>query len=92
MTNQLKLNEDWEKYRINNEDVKEGFCGACMAIPLAFAGIGASAYGSSGSRNNHKKQKKWALWIGIISVLLSIFIAVYYLFIKKCTDCLYDGK
>ena len=72
MSQQLKLNENWEKYRKNNEDVKEGFCGACMAIPLAFAGIGASAYGSSGSRRNHKSSKKWSLRIGIISILKAL--------------------
>jgi ABC-type proline/glycine betaine transport system permease subunit len=68
--------------------VKEEFCGACAAIPFAFAGVGASAYGSS-SRGNHKNQKKIALWGGIISVIISVLIAVYYLWIKKCTDCGY---
>jgi hypothetical protein len=80
--------ENWEKYRNENENVKEPFCGACMAIPFAFAGIGASAYGAS-SRGQYKKQKKWALWSGIATTLLSIFIAIYYLYIKKCVDCGY---
>ena len=82
------MDKNWQKHRESDENTKEEFCGACAAVPLAFAGIGASAYGSS-SRGSHKKQKNWALWAGIISVILSILIAVYFLFIKKCVDCGY---
>ena len=72
----------------NKEDIKEEFCMACLAIPLAFAGVGTSAYGAS-SRGSHKSQKKWALWGGIAVILISILITVYYLWIKKCVDCGY---
>lgn len=82
------LNEKWKKYRNGNDNVKESFCGACLAIPFAFAGVGASAYGSS-TRGHYKKQKKWALYGGIVVVIISILIAVYYLWIKKCVDCGY---
>lgn len=81
-------NENWKMYKMGNEDIKEEFCMACVAIPFAFAGVGASAYGAS-SRGQHKTQKKWALWGGIIVIIISILIAVYYLFIKKCVDCGY---
>ena len=77
----------WLKYKNPNKDVIEGFCGACLAVPLAFAGVGASAYGSSNSRSAHKKQKKIILWSGIISVIISLVIAIYYLFFSKCTKC-----
>ena len=73
----------------DNEDIKEPFCGACLAIPFAMAGVGASAYGGSNSRGDHKKQKKWALWGGIFVVIISIIIAIYYLRVKKCVDCGY---
>ena len=76
----------------DNEDIKEPFCGACLAIPFAMAGVGASAYGGSNSRGGHKKQKKWALWSlwgGIFVVIISIIIAIYYLRVKKCVDCGY---
>lgn len=89
--NNTKPLENWKKYKINNEDIVENWCGACLAIPLAFVGVGASAYGSS-SRGKYKQQKKWSLYIGIFSVILSIIIAIYYLYFKKCTDCLYTGK
>jgi len=67
-------------------DTKESFCGACLAVPLAFAGAGASAYGSR-SKGTHKKRKKMIFWLGIIAVILSIAVAVYYMWIKKCDEC-----
>jgi ABC-type proline/glycine betaine transport system permease subunit len=84
----MDTNQKWKKYQHNDEDVKEYFCGACVAIPLAFVGVGASAYGSS-SRGKHKKQKKLALWGGIIVVVISILVTIYYTQIKKCVDCGY---
>ena len=68
------------------DETKESFCGACLAVPLAFAGAGASAYGS-GSKGKHKKRKKIMFWLGILSVVVSLAIAGYYLFIKKCEEC-----
>lgn len=84
------VNENWKKYKKDGEDTIEGFCGACMAIPFAFAGVGASAYGAS-SRGKHKKQKKIALWGGIASIVISVLVIIYYVWIKKCTDCGYKG-
>jgi len=65
--------------------VVEGFCGACLAIPLAFAGVGASAYGASSSRGAYKKRKKIILWSGIITTLVAVAIAIYYM--TACTKC-----
>ena len=76
--------ENWKKHRKGNEDVIEEFCMACLSIPLAFAGVGASAYGAS-SRKKYKTQKKVALWGGIIAVILSLIIGIYYLY--SCKDC-----
>ena len=67
-------------------EIKEDFCGACVAVPLAFAGVGASAYGSS-SKGKHKQRKKIALITGGVSILLSVLIVVYYLYIRKCATC-----
>jgi lipoprotein signal peptidase len=57
--------------------VKEDFCPACLTIPLAFAGAG-TAFGS-----HNKAKYKWAMWITIISVVLTI----YFIYVKKCTTC-----
>lgn len=76
--------ENWKKNDQNkHDDVKEDFCGACLTIPLAFAGVGASAYG--GSKGSHKKAKKYALWGGIITIIISLLIAIYYL--VACKTC-----
>jgi hypothetical protein len=69
-------------------ETKEEFCGACIAVPFALAGAGVTAYGAGGSKKGYKKQKKIAFWVGIGVTLLSLAIAVYYLWIKKdCSDC-----
>lgn len=75
---------------MDKKEVKESFCPACLSIPLAFVGVGSSTY-SSGSRGKYKSQKKWALIIGIISTVISIAIAVYYLYIVKCKTCVYKS-
>jgi len=82
----MSKDENWKKYRRGNKDTKEDFCGACLAVPLAFAGVGASAYGAKkSSRGKYKIQKKCALWGGIIAIVISLIIACYYL--RTCKDC-----
>jgi hypothetical protein len=81
--------EKWKEYKKDNEDIIEPFCGACLAIPLAFVGIGASAYGTN-SRGSHKKKKKImkiSLIGGIFMTLLSAFLWWYFYMYKKCTEC-----
>ena len=77
---------NWKKYKKDNQDVKEDFCGACLSVPLAFVGVGASIYGTS-SRDKYKKQKKIVLMSGIVSIMVSLIIASYYLFFSGCKDC-----
>ena len=74
-----------EKWKKDNQDIKEDFCMACMAVPLAFAGVGASAYGANNSRGSHKRSKKIALWGGVITIVLSLIIAIYYM--TSCKTC-----
>lgn len=66
-----------------NEDTKEEFCGACLAVPLALAGAGAAGVGAK-SKNN-KKMKNILLWGGITITLISIIIVIIYL--KTCKSC-----
>ena len=77
--------DTWKQFRQGNEDVKEEFCGLCLAVPLAFAGVGASAYGAGSSRGKYKTQKKIALYTGITAVVISLIIAAYYFF--SCKTC-----
>ena len=75
----------WKSYATSGKPTVEEWCGACLAVPLAFAGVGASAYGADASRKNHATRKKIAFWGGIVSVILSLAIAVYYL--MSCDRC-----
>ena len=54
----------------NDHEIKEEFCGACLAIPAVIAGVGAAGYGSK--KGSHKKIKKWALYGGILITILSV--------------------
>lgn len=66
-------------------EIKEEFCGACLAVPLALAGAGAASVGAKGS---YKKNRKALLWTGILTVIISILIMVYFVWIKKCDKCI----
>lgn len=66
------------------EEVKEEFCGACVAGIAALAGAG-TAGGSRVSKN--KDTKKIIFWIGVGVSLLSILILIYLLCFKKCDSC-----
>ena len=65
----------------NNEEIKEDFCGACVAIPIALIGSGITASQSS----NYKKNKKIILYIGIFITVISVIISIY--FLLKCKNC-----
>lgn len=73
----------------NNDDntIKEDFCPSCLVVPLAFAGVGATAAGTTASKK-HKTMKKVLLYSGLITVLLTLLVGGYYIFFKKdCTEC-----
>ena len=63
-------------------DVKENFCGACLTIPLAFAGAG-TAFGAE----KKAALKKWAIVFTVVSVLFT----VYFVYIRKCNTCKIKG-
>ena len=67
-------------------NIRENFCGACIAIPLALVGAGTSVYSAS-SKKKYKTQKKVIFWTGIAITLISLLIIVYFVWIKKCKDC-----
>lgn len=67
-------------------DVKEEFCGACIAGVAALAGAGASSYGA-GTKGKHKKKKKILFWSGVATVVISLALIYYFLYIKKCKEC-----
>ena len=69
-----------------SNETKENFCGACLAIPLALVGAGASTAGMQ-QKGAHKKRKEILLKVGLASLVVSIGLLVYFLVIRKCKDC-----
>lgn len=65
-----------------NGDIKEEFCGACVALPLALVGAGTAGVGAKG---DHSKTKTIMLWVGIALTLISLVVAIY--FITRCKNC-----
>ena len=62
--------------------IKEDFCGACLAIPLAFAGVGVTSYGNS--QKKYKYGKKIVLG-GLVFTFISLIVAIYFYF--KFNNC-----
>lgn len=70
---------------VQSKDIREDFCGACLMVPFAFAGAGASAYGAN-AKKGYKNQKKILFWSGVVTVVIALFIAIWYLK-SECSDC-----
>jgi len=62
--------------------IKEEFCGACVALPFAIAGVGTAGIGS---RNSHKKIKIITLIVGILVTIISLIVSIY--FLTRCKHC-----
>ena len=69
------------------KDRRENFCPACLAVPLAFAGAGASSAGAKNSDSSNSSNNKILFWGGIGVLVLSLMVAVYYKYYKDCEAC-----
>ena len=79
----MKLNQDDGVYRDPlTGDVREGFCGACGAIPLALMGAGAASYGLT--TEQYKQRKKYILIGALVALAAS---AGLYFYFRKCSTC-----
>ncbi len=56
------------KRRDENVVIKEDFCGACLALPLAFAGAG-TATATSGDTSENKSKSSIFFWSVVISII-----------------------
>lgn len=65
------------------KEIKEPFCGACVAIPMALAGAGLGAAGNRAGTS--AKRRKIMLCTGVTIAVISIIVALY--FLMKCNDC-----
>lgn len=67
---------------MKKKEIKEDFCGLCVAGAAAAVGAGAVTGTSKGT---YKKYKKIIFWSGIITLILSFLFL--FLFRKKCSSC-----
>jgi hypothetical protein len=62
------------------EEIKEDFCGACVAGGVALLGAGTAGY----SRKDKKKQAM-IFWISVLVTVISIIFMIY--FLMNCKEC-----
>ena len=67
------------------KEVKEKFCSSCVAGAVAVLGTATAGAGAS-SKKLHKTTKKILIWIGILSFIISISVAIY-MWKKNCQEC-----
>lgn len=63
------------------EEIREDFCPACVAVPLAMAGAGTSKSASG----KQSVLGKVIFWLSIIITVLSIIVAIWYF--TRCKEC-----
>lgn len=68
------------------KQVKENFCGACVSIPLTLAGSAIGSY--SYNAHKYKKMKDLSFLVGLLFTFVAFCIGYYFLFLKKCSDCI----
>ena len=65
-------------------EIKEEFCGVCVAGLTALAGVGTAG----ASTKVDKKKKKVMFWVGISITIISILFILYMLNRKEgCSSC-----
>jgi hypothetical protein len=68
----------------DKKDIKENFCGSCLAIPFAIAGVGIAGAGGM-KKGMHSKTRKIMLISGITLSVVSLIIVIW--FLMRCKKC-----
>lgn len=63
-------------------EVREDFCGMCMAVPIALAGAGVA--GGLSSKKDYQNRKRVIIYTGVIVLVISMFLLWYY---QDCSSC-----
>jgi hypothetical protein len=64
------------------DELKEEFCPACVAVPVAFSS------GISAKIADNYNINIWYIRILVTISFISISVFLYYMFIKKCDTCI----
>jgi uncharacterized membrane protein YvbJ len=65
---------------------KEEFCVACVSGIAALMGAG-TATSTATDRKKNKKTRAIIFWVSIVLTIISILVSLYFLCIKKCSEC-----
>lgn len=66
--------------RCNKKQIREDFCGACVAVPAAMVGSSMAV-----SSTNKKKSNKTFICVCVVVTIISILFTIYYL--RTCDEC-----
>lgn len=72
---------------MDSNENKENFCGACVAGASSLLAAGVAGSTKIGDQKKNKDTKKKIFYVGVAISIISIFIMIYFLWIKKCNDC-----
>lgn len=68
-----------------SKEIKEEFCGTCLAVPLA---AGASTIASStGNSFSYRTSKLITLIITLFITIVSLCVGCYYTYFSNCSSC-----
>lgn len=76
------MNKEVKNDNDNEKKLKEDFCPACVAIPIAMA---------SGGVGSQFTQNKYIVWGSILITIAMIGVYIYYKYIKKCSTCSFSS-
>lgn len=71
---------------IDQDQVKEDFCPPCLMVAPMLLGAGTAVAGSQ-AKGKYQKYRKIMLWTGIITTILSILAALWFLK-SPCKQCI----
>lgn len=62
-------------------EIRENFCGMCMAVPIALAGAGMAGLST---REEYKKRKWIMISVGVVVLIITLLLYLKY---KDCSSC-----
>jgi len=62
-------------------EIREDFCGMCMAVPIALAGAGIAGLST---REEYKKRKWIMIGLGVVVLIITLLLYLKY---RKCESC-----
>jgi hypothetical protein len=65
-------------------EIREDFCGMCMAVPIALAGAGIAGLST---REEYKKRKWIMIGTGVVVLIITLLLYLKY---RNCSSCSFN--